>query len=97
MPNKDTVLERAGVDGYNRPKRTPKHPTKSYVVVAKDGEKVKTIRFGKQDSSMDGATPPNTSNTAARKKAGYKSRPKGGAGSFGKMSARFWADQIYKT
>ena len=45
---KDPRLARAGVTGYNKPKRTPNHPTKSHVVVAKDGDKVKTIRFGEQ-------------------------------------------------
>ena len=45
---KDSRLERAGVSGYNKPKRTPNHPTKSHVVVAKEGDKVKTIRFGQQ-------------------------------------------------
>ncbi len=45
---KDARLSRVGVSGYNKPKRTPKHPTKSHVVVAKEGDKVKTIRFGEQ-------------------------------------------------
>ena len=49
MPKKkDPRLARAGVAGYNKPKRTPKHPTKSHVVVAKEGNKIKTIRFGQQ-------------------------------------------------
>ena len=45
---KDSRLERAGVSGYNKPKRTPDHPTKSHIVVAKQGDTVKTIRFGEQ-------------------------------------------------
>lgn len=48
---KDSRLERAGVSGYNKPKRTPNHPTKSHVVVAKEGDKIKTIRFGQQGVS----------------------------------------------
>ena len=48
---KDSRLERAGVSGYNRPKKTPGHPTKSHIVVAKDGDQVKTIRFGQQGVS----------------------------------------------
>jgi len=48
---KDPRLERAGVSGYNKPKKTPNHPTKSHVVVAKEGDKVKTIRFGQQGVS----------------------------------------------
>jgi hypothetical protein len=47
MPkSKDPKLARAGVSGYNKPKRTPNHPTKKFVVVAKEGDKTKTIRFG---------------------------------------------------
>ncbi len=45
---KDSRLARAGVSGFNKPKRTPSHPTKSHVVVAKEGSQVKTIRFGQQ-------------------------------------------------
>ena len=45
---KDPRLARVGVSGYNKPKRTPNHPKKSHVVVAKQGDKVKTIRFGQQ-------------------------------------------------
>jgi hypothetical protein len=44
---KDGRLAKAGVTGFNKPKRTPSHPTKSHVVVAKEGSKIKTIRFGK--------------------------------------------------
>jgi hypothetical protein len=46
---KDPRLERAGVQGFNKPKRTPSHPTKSHVVVAKEGDQVKLIRFGQQN------------------------------------------------
>ena len=58
MPKKkDSRLERAGVSGYNKPKATPNHPTKSHVVVAKEGDEVKTIRFGQQGvkGSPDGS------------------------------------------
>ena len=47
----DSRLKKVGVSGYNKPKRTPNHPTKSHVVVAKEGDKVKTIRFGQQGVS----------------------------------------------
>jgi hypothetical protein len=49
---KDSRLERAGVSGYNKPKRTPNHPTKSHIVVAKEGDKIKTIRFGQQGKNI---------------------------------------------
>ena len=54
---KDPRLKRAGVTGYNKPKRTPNHPTKSHVVVAKVGDKVKTIRFGQQGVRGAGKNP----------------------------------------
>ena len=53
MKKKDPRLARVGVSGYNKPKRTPNHPTKSHVVVAKEGDKVKTIRFGQQGKTGD--------------------------------------------
>jgi hypothetical protein len=53
MKPKDSRLKRAGVSGFNRPKRTPSHPTKSHVVVAKSGSQVKTIRFGQQGVTGD--------------------------------------------
>ena len=51
---KDSRLERAGVSGYNKPKRTPNHPKKSHIVVAKSGSTIKTIRFGEQGASPAG-------------------------------------------
>ena len=68
MPKKkDPRLARAGVSGYNKPKRTPKHPTKSHVVVAKEGDKVKTIRFGQQGVSGAGKNPKTAKGKARRK------------------------------
>ena len=82
---KDSRLTRAGVSGYNKPKKTPSHPTKSHVVVAKVGSKVKTIRFGQQgvSGSPDGYK---------RNKA-FKARHAGNI-SKGKMSAAYWADKV---
>ena len=85
MPiKKDSRLTRAGVTGYNKPKRTPDHPTKSHVVVAKDGDQVKTIRFGHQGVK--------TNQTAGQRKA-FKSRHSKNIAR-GKMSAAFWADKV---
>jgi hypothetical protein len=79
MPsNKDPRLDRAGVSGFNKPKRTPDHPKKSHVVVAKEGDKVKTIRFGEQGAS-----------TA---RASFKARH-GKNIAKGRMSAAYWADK----
>jgi hypothetical protein len=93
MPTKkkDSRLERAGVSGYNKPKRTPNHPTKSHVVVAKEGDKVKTIRFGQQGVKGAGKSPKTASEKARRKS--FKARHAKNI-SKGKMSAAFWADKI---
>ncbi len=85
------VLERIGVAGYNKPKKTPNHPTKSHVVVAKEGEKVKTIRFGQQ--GMTGS-PPREGESAADKarRKSFKARHAKNIAK-GKMSAAYWADR----
>jgi hypothetical protein len=85
------VLERIGVAGYNKPKRTPNHPTKSHVVVAKEGEKVKTIRFGQQGVSGAGANPKTEADKARRKS--FKARHASNIAK-GKMSAAYWADKV---
>ena len=64
---KDPRLKRAGVSGFNKLKRTPKHPKKSHVVVAKEGDKVKTIRFGQQGVSGAGKSPKTAKGKARRK------------------------------
>ena len=90
---KDPRLDRAGVAGFNKPKRTPGHAKKSHIVVAKEGDKIKTIRFGQQ-----GVT------TAGKPKAGESAKQKARRKSFkarhgknikkGKMSAAYWADKV---
>ena len=87
---KDSRLERAGVSGYNKPKRTPNHPTKSHVVVAKEGDKVKTIRYGQQGVKGAGKNP-TTAAEKARKKS-FKARHAANIAK-GKMSAAYWADK----
>jgi len=87
---KDPRLERAGVSGFNKPKKTPGHPTKSHVVVAKEGDKVKTIRFGQQGVKGAGANP-TTAKEKARKKSFEARHAKNIAK--GKMSAAYWADK----
>lgn len=78
------ILKRIGVSGYNKPKRTPNHPTKSHVVVAKEGEKVKTIRFGQQGVTGDKG---DTARSRSFKARHGKNIAKG------KMSAAFWANK----
>jgi hypothetical protein len=91
MP-KDPRLERVGVEGFNKPKRTPNHPTKSHVVVAKEGDQIKTIRFGQQGVS---GSPPreNESKADAARRAAFKARHADDIAK-GKMSAAFWADKV---
>ena len=91
MPvKKDPRLARAGVSGYNKPKRTPSHPTKSHVVVAKEGDKIKTIRYGQQGVSGAGKNPKTASEKARRKS--FKARHAKNIAK-GKMSAAFWANK----
>jgi hypothetical protein len=91
MPaKKDPRLARAGVSGYNKPKRTPNHPTKSHVVVAKEGDKVKTIRYGQQGVKGAGKNP-TTAKEKARKKS-FKARHAKNIAK-GKMSAAYWANK----
>ena len=87
---KDPRLERAGVSGYNKPKRTPNNPTKSHIVVAKEGDQVKTIRFGQQGADTK---PPRKGESAAdkAKRASFKARNAKNIAK-GKMSAAYWAD-----
>jgi hypothetical protein len=89
---KDSRLERAGVSGYNKPKKTPSHPTKSHVVVAKVGEQVKTIRFGQQGVS---GSPKKKGESEAYKnrRESFKSRHSSNIAK-GKMSAAYWADKV---
>jgi hypothetical protein len=87
---KDPRLDRVGVSGYNKPKRTPNHPAKSHVVVAKEGDNVKTIRFGQQGVSGAGKNPKTTSEKARRKS--FKARHASNIAK-GKMSAAYWADK----
>lgn len=94
MPDKkDSRLTRAGVSGYNKPKRTPDHPTKSHIVVAKEGDKVKTIRFGEQGASTAGAPKAGESERMKKKRASFKARHAKNI-SKGKMSAAYWADKV---
>jgi hypothetical protein len=91
MPvKKDPRLARAGVSGFNKPKRTPNHPNKSHVVVAKEGDKVKTIRYGQQGVSGAGKNP-TTAKEKARRKS-FKARHAKNIAK-GKMSAAYWANK----
>jgi len=93
MPSKkDPRINKLGVEGFNKPKRTPNHPTKSHVVLAKEGDKVKTIRFGQQ--GVKGS--PKRANESASDKArreSFKARHADDIAK-GKMSAAYWANKV---
>ncbi len=80
-------------DGYNKPKRTPKHPTKSHAVLAKEGETIKLIRFGEQGASTAGKPKEGESDRMNAKRKSFKARH-GKNIAKGKMSAAYWADKV---
>ena len=90
--NMDPRLKRAGVSGFNKPKGTPNHPKKSHVVVAKERNKVKTIRFGQQGVS---GSPRKTGETASyrKRRESFKARHASNIAK-GKLSAAYWADKV---
>jgi len=85
------LFERIGVEGFNKPKRTPNHPTKSHVVVAKEGDKTKTIRFGQQGVSGSPAKKGESEADKARRKS-FKARHAKNIAK-GNLSAAYWADR----
>ena len=89
---KDPRLARAGVSGYNKPKRTPNHPTKSHVVVAKSGGQVKTIRFGQQGVTGAGKNP-KTAREKARRKS-YYARHNAQDPKPSRLSGRYWSQKV---
>lgn len=89
---KDPRLARAGVSGYNKPKRTPNHKTKSHVVVAKEGDKIKTIRFGQQGVKGAGKNP-TTAKDKARKRS-YYARHNAQGKPTSKLSAKYWSHKV---
>ena len=89
---KQALIRMAGVSGVNKPKRTPNHPTKSHVVVAKEGDKVKTIRFGQQ--GVSGSPKKEGESPAYRKRReAFKARHRSNIDR-GKLSAAYWADKV---
>ena len=89
---KDSRLARAGVSGFNKPKRTPNHPKKSHIVVAKVGDKIKTIRFGEQGASTAGKPKAGESDRMKKKRASFKARHRKNIAK-GNMSAAYWANK----
>ena len=90
---KDSRLARAGVSGFNKPKRTPNHPKKSHIVVAKVGDKIKTIRFGEQGATTAGKPKAGESDRMKKKRASFKARHRRNIAK-GKLSAAWWANRV---
>ncbi len=90
MRKKDPRLKRFNLEGFNKPKRTPSHSTKSHVVLAKEGDKIKLIRYGQQGVSGAGKNPQTEKDKARRKS--FKARHAKNIAK-GKMSAAFWANK----
>jgi hypothetical protein len=88
----DPRLKRAGVAGYNKPKRTPSHPTKSHIVVAKSGDQIKTIRFGQQGVS---GSPRKAGESASyrKRRESFQARHSSNIAK-GPMSAAYWANKV---
>jgi hypothetical protein len=88
----ESLLKRIGVSGYNKPKRTPKHPTSSHVVVAREDGEIKTIRFGQQ--GVSGSPPKEGESEASRKRReSFKARHRRNIAK-GKMSAAYWSNRV---
>ena len=79
--------------GYNKPKRTPNHPTKSHAVLAKEGDTIKLIRFGEQGAKTAGKPKAGESDRMKKKRASFKARH-GKNIAKGKLSAAYWADKV---
>jgi len=92
VKKKHPAIKRAGVSGFNKPKRTRSHPKKSHIVVAKVGDKVKTIRFGQQGVSGSPKRAGESKAAAARRRS-FKARHAKNIAK-GKMSAAYWADKV---
>ena len=86
------LMKKLGLEGFNKPKRTPNHPTKSHVVMAKEGNRVKLIRFGEQGASTAGKPKAGETDRMKKKRKSFKSRHAKNIAK-GKMSAAYWADR----
>lgn len=86
------MLKKHGLAGVNKPKRTPSHPKKSHIVLAKDGDRVKLIRYGQQGAKTAGKPKKGESDRMKKKRASFKARHRKNIAK-GKMSAAFWANK----
>ena len=87
------TMKRLGLKAFNQAKRTPGHPTKSHIVMAKEGSLIKLIRFGQQGASTAGKPKPGESRRIKMKRKSFKARHRRNIAK-GKMSAAYWADKV---
>ena len=90
---KASLLKKHRLKGVNIPKRTPNHPTKSHIVLAQEGSKLKLIRFGEQGASTAGKPKKGESDRMKKKRKSFKDRHRNNIAK-GKMSAAYWADKV---
>lgn len=90
---KASLLKKHNLEGVNKPKRTPKHPTKSHIVLAQEGSQLKLIRFGEQGASTAGKPKKGEGERMKKKRKSFKSRHRKNIAK-GKMSAAYWADKV---
>lgn len=93
MAERKPIMKKLGLQGYNKPKRTPSHPKKSHVVMAKVGDQTKLIRFGEQGASTAGKPKEGESDRMKAKRKSFKARHAANIKK-GKMSAAYWADKV---
>jgi hypothetical protein len=91
--DKKPLMQKLGLEGFNKPKRTPSHPKKSHVVLAKEGDRTKLIRFGEQGASVAGKPKAGESERMKAKRKSFKARHARNIAK-GKMSAAYWADKV---
>jgi len=90
---KASLLKKHNLEGVNKPKRTPNHPTKSHIVLAQEGSQLKLIRFGEQGASTAGKPKKGESEKMKKKRKSFKSRHRKNIAK-GKLSAAYWADKV---
>ena len=86
-------MKRLNLQGFNRAKRTPDHPSKSHVVMAKEGDRTKLIRFGEQGAKTAGKPKAGEGSKMKKKRASFKARHRKNIAK-GKMSAAYWANRV---
>ena len=87
------LLKKHRLAGVNKPKRTPQHPKKSHIVLAKEGDKVRLIRFGEQGAKTAGKPKKGESDRMRKKRASFKARHRRNI-KRGKLSAAYWANKV---